>query len=512
MDLSSLPIKDLCSLTALPFKALQFEKAGFFRIRRVYGSYGLLLLYTMILTSLFLTATTTVIAQGISKPYQHWSDVVPGEWNNNILNDSKSNYFEGEVIPHVYAIQGKSATPLVSGQDYTFTIIYNRYQDNGNAGGFGYITTYNLSRSPGVFTEGAGVIPLVDPTVTSGNQGLFYTVNADIISASAPVRSSSTGTFDHSVTVTFRYTGTNPLGVVEIYFGLYVAEPGDVEEQGKGPTKGASNWTGGSLQTTITSSFSGATSVQLAPAGIIRGEISGVKYNDANKSGNRQTGEVPLEGWTFYLDLNNNGVLDDGEPTDVTGADGIFFFSITPDANKSTPLVNDPYYVRELQNQTDWTLTEPVSGVYGPILITITDPNETGLLFGNFTCVSPTANAVPAAALCFGGTGSATVTASGGTAPYTYSLSGATDADGIFSGLTAASYTFRVTDANGCFDDVTVVIGQPAAALLASGVPTNASCSDATGTATISASGGTAPYTYSQNGTLDADGIFTGLG
>ncbi|HUH34167.1 MAG TPA: T9SS type A sorting domain-containing protein, partial [Daejeonella sp.] len=54
-----------------------------------------------------------------------------------------------------------------------------------------------------------------------------------------------------------------------------------------------------------------------------------------------------------------------------------------------------------------------------------------------------------------------TISASGGTAPYTYSLSGTTDADGIFTGLGAGTYTFVVTDANGCSDEVKVIISQP---------------------------------------------------
>ena len=49
----------------------------------------------------------TYPSTNISKVYQHWADgdaarASAPEWNNNILSDSKSDYFEGEVVPHAY--------------------------------------------------------------------------------------------------------------------------------------------------------------------------------------------------------------------------------------------------------------------------------------------------------------------------------------------------------------------------------------------------------------------------
>ena len=97
---------------------------------------------------------------------------------------------------------------------------------------------------------------------------------------------------------------------------------------------------------------------------------------------------------------------------------------------------------------------------------------------------------------CFGGNnGTATITASGGTAPYS--------GEGTFGGLAAGTYTYTVSDANGCTDDVTVTITEPTV-LVASESHTNVSCFGGNnGTATITASGGTAPYS--------GEGTFTGL-
>ena len=100
---------------------------------------------------------------------------------------------------------------------------------------------------------------------------------------------------------------------------------------------------------------------------------------------------------------------------------------------------------------------------------------------------------------CFGGNnGSATVSASGGTGPYTYTwtpgnLNGATQ-----SGLTAGIYTINVTDNNNCPGTTTVTITQPSSAVsVANSAQTNVLCfSQSTGSATVAASGGTGPYTY----------------
>ena len=106
--------------------------------------------------------------------------------------------------------------------------------------------------------------------------------------------------------------------------------------------------------------------------------------------------------------------------------------------------------------------------------------------------------------LCFGqATGSAVITATGGTAPYVF-----TPAQ---TGLTAGLHTFTVTDANGCTTSVDVTIIQPAAALTASLTSqVNVLCfGQATGSAVITAIGGTAPYVISPAQTGLTAGLHT---
>jgi gliding motility-associated-like protein len=123
-----------------------------------------------------------------------------------------------------------------------------------------------------------------------------------------------------------------------------------------------------------------------------------------------------------------------------------------------------------------------------------------------------TTTSVNADVLCFGNTtGSATVTVSGGTPPFTYSWSsggtGATE-----NNLPAGNYNVTVTDANGCISIDTVAITQPP--LLTSDInsSTNVICNgNGDGIAIVTAGGGTPGYTYSWSPSGGTDATATAL-
>ena len=115
--------------------------------------------------------------------------------------------------------------------------------------------------------------------------------------------------------------------------------------------------------------------------------------------------------------------------------------------------------------------------------------------------VTNTTSLVPVS--CSGGnSGSAVITATGGTAPYTYTWNTSPAQNGpSATNLTAGTWTCSVTDANGCSRSHDVTIGQPLAPLTLDPVSqTNIACHGQNiGQATVVASGGTAPYSYNWN-------------
>ncbi len=119
--------------------------------------------------------------------------------------------------------------------------------------------------------------------------------------------------------------------------------------------------------------------------------------------------------------------------------------------------------------------------------ITITEPDE---LIASATFIDID---------CFGENSQVTVTASGGTLPYT--------GTGTFV-VPAGTHNYLVTDDNGCTDDVTVVIDEPTELTGSVIALVNQNCLT-TGSAQVEGSGGTTPYTY--NWPAGAGGVVGGV-
>ena len=99
--------------------------------------------------------------------------------------------------------------------------------------------------------------------------------------------------------------------------------------------------------------------------------IGGQALFDHNGSGTVSSHDQPLKGWTVYLDLNNDGTLDPGDPMAVTDAQGDFVI---------TAPAPGTYTLREVVKK-GFRITAPASGSF---TVTATESQFTsGLVFLN---------------------------------------------------------------------------------------------------------------------------------
>ena len=146
-------------------------------------------------------------------------------------------------------------------------------------------------------------------------------------------------------------------------------------------------------------------------------------------------------------------------------------------------------------------ITNPATGlVANTYTVTVTDANlcsaTANAIISEPSALSASATSTDVA--CNGGSsGSVTASVSGGTSPYSYLWS---DPDAQIinpaTGLVANSYSVTITDNNLCSTTATAAVGEPTA-LGSATTTTNVACNgENNGSATVSVSGGTLPYTY----------------
>ncbi len=143
--------------------------------------------------------------------------------------------------------------------------------------------------------------------------------------------------------------------------------------------------------------------------------------------------------------------------------------------------------------------TGVMQGVYDVVVSDVNGCTETrqatlidgpGLVIDNKSTIEPT---------CGQSDGSISINASGGTLPYEYSIDNGVSyqPSNTFSGLSAGTYDFIVSDVNGCFATAEVILIDQTGPTIISTNLQNPACMGADGAITINATGSTPPLEYS---------------
>lgn len=93
------------------------------------------------------------------------------------------------------------------------------------------------------------------------------------------------------------------------------------------------------------------------------GTIQGTLWNDADGDRLRGATEGPLSGWTVYLDLNSDGIVDAGEPTTTTSATGSYLFTRVPVGTYSVTDVVQPGWLASIGKPSTVSVAVSIGGV-----------------------------------------------------------------------------------------------------------------------------------------------------
>ncbi|HOE04045.1 MAG TPA: gliding motility-associated C-terminal domain-containing protein, partial [Bacteroidales bacterium] len=241
---------------------------------------------------------------------------------------------------------------------------------------------------------------------------------------------------------------------------------------------------------------------------------SSVTANVSCNGGNNGAIEVTITGGTPNYNVNwgAGSASTATSPYSITGLTANTYNITVTDANScqgvTTATITQPTLLTASSSATtincnggNSTVTVTAAGGTAPYTGTgtftvtagthnyvVTDNNgcsaNTSVTVSEPTLLTASASATPI--LCNGGNSTVTVTAAGGTAPYT--------GTGTFS-VTAGTYNYVVTDNNGCSANTSVTISQPTQLTASVTALVNQNCT-MNGSATVTAAGGTAPYTY----------------
>jgi len=206
-----------------------------------------------------------------------------------------------------------------------------------------------------------------------------------------------------------------------------------------------------------------------------------------------------LLGTYASVPVSCNGGNDGSATVTATGGTGAITYSWQPGTSTgpgATGLYSNNYYC----------YLKDANGCNGMVNVNVSQP---GILTANVSSISNIS--------CNGlSEGTAYVSVSGGTAPYTYSWSPSGSTTAGITGLSAGTYTCTVTDSHGCVTTTNGTVTQPAPITIARNTMSTM-CGSNTGQSYATPSGGTGPYTYSwspggstaQNIYGQAPGIYT---
>jgi hypothetical protein len=353
-----------------------------------------------------------------------------------------------------------------------------------------------VTASPGVITCNGGITSVV--VTAAGGTGVY----------------TGTGTFNNVVAGTYTYrvtdenscVGSTTITVTEpsaITFGAPTVT--NVSCNGTNNGKIVISATGGTGNISYTISPNIGTQ---SPSGTFN-NLTARSYTITANDPNGCTGTsnsitliqpTPITlGSAIVTNVSCNGSNDGKIVINATGGTGTISYTISPNVGTQSP---------------SGTFTNLTATNY---IITANDANSCTKKSNSITVTQPAAIVFGTAAItnltCNGGSdGQIAISASGGNGALTYTINpvaGTQNPSGVFNNLTARTYTITATDASACTKTKNVSVTQPSAIIVTAMVVTPIVCKAGTTSVTVTATGGTPPYTGTITYTNQGSGSHT---
>lgn len=338
--------------------------------------------------------------------------------------------------------------------------------------------------------------------VSGGAGGYGYSINGGPFQESAAFGRLSAGTYTIAVRDMKGCVGTRTVVVDD------VAGPSDMTLAAKASTCGAANAT-----ITVSNVVGGTSGYTYS--------IDGKNFQTSATFANLAAGEYTIT----VKDKNGCTLARTIDVTDIPGPSELLLTSTASTCGESNGKIEvsgvtggTASYTFSIDGKTFQQGTTFAGVAAGEYTVTVKDANGCTLskkiVVGNIG--GPTGILASAtSSTCGAANGKLTVTAAtGGVAPYTYSLDGVNFQAGlVFENLLAGQHTLTVKDANGCTFVRTFSVTDIAGPTAVAATSQPASCQNNDGSISVgNVTGGTAGYTYSIDGkNFQASTSFTGL-
>ncbi|MCF8371348.1 MAG: T9SS type A sorting domain-containing protein [Bacteroidales bacterium] len=389
-------------------------------------------------------------------------------WNGGVTTQDRTNLTAGTYSVTVTDANGCTATgsrtitqPSVLTQAYTKT----------------NVTCYGGSDGTINLTVGGGTSPYFylwnDGATTQDRANIIAGVYWVTITDANGCTGTGTQTISQPTGISITGTVTNVT--------LAGGSDGSIAASASGGTPPYSySWGGGQTTPTITGLMAGTNVLTVM---------------DSNGCGNSQSFTV-LDGTVGSMSLS--GIVTDASC--YGSNDGAIDMTINGGSNPYTVLWSNGSAAIDQNNLGAGVYTVTVTDFYSQVAyasFTVNQPAQI-VIVGSYTNAS-----------CYGGNdGSLSASVSGGTAPYYYNWSNGGTGNSI-SGLTMGAYSLTVTDANGCSDNDTYFVSQPASAVYITENINHVTVAGGNdGWISTYALGGTSPYTYAWSTGSNAQNIY----